>query len=287
MSTILVTGATGVVGSHVVHEILQRGEPARALVRDADRARSVLEGDVELAVGDFAEPHTLDAALDGVAQVFLACANHPRQAEYEMNLIDSASRAGVRRIVKLSALGASVGSPLAFWDAHGRIEEHLARTEITAVVLRPTFYMSNLLASAAAVRHTGQLFLPAGGAAVAMVCPLDVAAAAAAALEGDAVVAGTYRLTGPEAITFATVADELAEAVGSPVRFIDVPEDAARASMVDSSIPPWIVDNLITLFGFLRRGAQEEVGDDVLALSGRHPRSFASFARDHAAAFRV
>ena len=287
MSTILVTGATGVVGSRVVHEILQRGAPARALVRDADRARSVPDGDVELAVGDFAEPHTLDTALDGVEQVFLACANHPRQAEYEMNLIDSASRAGVRRIVKLSALGASVGSPLAFCDAHGRIEEHLARTEITAVVLRPTFYMSNLLASAAAVRHTGQLFLPAGAAAVAMVCPLDVAAAAAAALDGDAVVAGTYRLTGPEAITFATVADELAEAVGWPVRFVDVPEDAARASMVGSSMPPWIVDNLITLFRFLRRGAQKEVGDDVRALTGRHPRSFASFARDHAAAFKV
>lgn len=286
MSTTLVTGATGVVGSNVVPELRRRGMQVRALVRDAGRARSVLDDDVQLAVGDFGQPETLDSAVEGVEQVFLACSNHPQQVTYEANVIDAAARAGVRRIVKLSALGATVGSPLAFWDGHGRIEQHLARSGVAAVVLQPAYYMSNLLASAEAVRQTGQLFLPAGRAAVAMICPTDVVAAGAAALAGDGVDGTTYRLTGPEAITFDTVAEQLTAASGSPVQFVDVPDDAARAAMVGSGVPPWIADNLVTLFDFLRRGVQETVIDDLHALTGRHPRSFADFAREHAAAFK-
>jgi uncharacterized protein YbjT (DUF2867 family) len=102
-------------------------------------------------------------ALEGVEGVFLACANDPLQVEHETGVIDAAAGAGVRRIVKLSALGAEVGSPVAFWDWHGRIEEHLRATGIPAVVLRPTFFMTNLLGSAEGIRHEDVLFAPAEG----------------------------------------------------------------------------------------------------------------------------
>jgi uncharacterized protein YbjT (DUF2867 family) len=106
MHTILVTGATGNVGSAVVGELGDRGLPVRAFVRDPDRAAAVLGPDVALAVGDFAEPASIRAALDGIDAVFLACGNVPPQVEYETRVIDAAARAGVRRLVKLSALGA-------------------------------------------------------------------------------------------------------------------------------------------------------------------------------------
>ena len=122
MDTILVTGATGNVGSAVVEELGDRGLPVRAFVRNPDRAAAVLGPDVELAVGDFAEPASIRAALDGIEVVFLACGNVPPQVEYETRVIDAAARAGVRRLVKLSALGAEPGSRVAFWDWHARIE---------------------------------------------------------------------------------------------------------------------------------------------------------------------
>ncbi|HEX2063758.1 MAG TPA: NmrA family NAD(P)-binding protein [Acidimicrobiales bacterium] len=201
------------------------------------------------------------------------------------NAIDAAARAGVQRLVKLSALGAEPGSPLAFWDAHGRIEGLLERAGIPAVVLRPTFYMSNLLASAEAVRSTRRLFLPAGDAKVAMIDPRDVAAAAAAALMGAGEGGRRFHLTGPEAVTFSSVADELSDAVGYPVELVDVPDDAARAAMVEAGMPEWAAANLVTLFGFLRQGAQASTTEDFGRLTGRQPRTVGQFARDHAQLF--
>jgi len=109
MTKILVTGATGNVGSRVVNVLRERGMQVRAFVRDPGKAAAMLGDDVDLAVGDFGDPASIRAALDGVSGVFLACGNQPRQVEYETRVIDLAQEAGVRRIVKLSALGAEVG----------------------------------------------------------------------------------------------------------------------------------------------------------------------------------
>ena len=176
MSTILVTGATGNVGSRLVRELSERAVGVRAFVRDDDRGRSVLGDDVELAVGDLSERATIDAAMEGVAQVFLSTPNHPDQLERECRVIDAAVAAGVRRIVKLSSVGAVAGSPAPFWDCHGRIEDHLRACGIPSVILHASFYMSNIDVSAP------RLFAPAAGARIAMIDTADVAAAAAAIL---------------------------------------------------------------------------------------------------------
>src|SRR5918998_1074413 len=185
MKKVLVTGATGNVGSRVVGKLRDLGVPVRAFARDAGQAAAVLGDGVEVAVGDFADAASVRRALDGVEGVFLACANVPSQVEHETTVIDAAAGAGVRRVVKLSAFGAEVGSPVAFWDWHGRVEDHLRASGVPAVVLRPTFFMTNLLGAAEQVRHEGALFAPAGGARVAMIDPADVAAVAAVALTED------------------------------------------------------------------------------------------------------
>ena len=122
MTKILVTGATGNVRSRVVNVLREPGMQVRAFVRDPGKAAAMLGDDVDLAVGHFGDPASIRAALDGVSGVFLACGNQPRQVEYETRVIDLAQEAGVRRIVNLSALGAEVGSPVAFWDWHAAIE---------------------------------------------------------------------------------------------------------------------------------------------------------------------
>ena len=192
MPTILAIGATGTVGRHLVPQLVDRGLPVRALVRN--RAAD-LPAAVDRMIGDLADPGTLGPALDGVDAVYLACGNHPAQVTWETAVIDAAAAAGVRRIVKLSALDAAIGSPVAFADAHGRIEAHLQASGIEHVLLRPAFLMSNLLAAADGVRQAGAIFLPAAGAKIAMVDPRDVAAVAAVAL--TAPVPRELPLTGP------------------------------------------------------------------------------------------
>lgn len=286
----LVTGATGSVGSRVVRQLRDRGMPVRAFVRDPRKAATLfgdLGDEVEIAVGDFSDDAAVRRAVETVDGVFLACANDPRQVEYEIGVIDAARAAGVSRIVKLSALGAGIGSPVAFWDWHGRIEEHLQVSGVPATVLRPTFTMANLLGSTDQVRDTARLFAPIDGAGVAMIHPTDVAATAAAALADDRHDGQTYVLTGPEAITFERVAEELSIAAGHRVEFVAVTDDAARQALVASGTPEFVAGQIVTMFGVLRRGGQDWTTDVVRAVTGCAPRHFAQFVREHAAAFEA
>ena len=285
MHKVLVSGATGNVGSRVVHELRERGVPVRAFVRDGDKAAGMLGEDVELAVGDFGDAGSLRAALDGVDGVFLACSNQPQQVEYENRVIDAAAEAGVRRIVKLSALGTEIRSPVAFWDWHARIENHLRASGVPFVILRPTFGMANLLASAEAVKYTGKLFAPAGNAGISMIHPQDVAAVASVALTEVGHEGKLYTLTGPEAITFGQVAGYLWAALGREVEYLNVPDEAALQGMVEQGLPEFVAGQIVAVFGVLRSGAQERTTGTVRALTGRDPIGFAEFAGEHAPVF--
>lgn len=285
MNKVLVTGATGNVGPHVVAALRERGASVRAFVRDAGKARTTLGDNVELAVGDFEDASSLRRAMHGVDTVFLTSADGPRKVEHERAVIDAAATQWVRRVVKLSSPHVEIGSDLAFWDWHGQIERHLAEAGLPAVYLRANLFMSSFLASAEAVRATGNLFAPAGDAKIAMIDPYDVGAVAAVALTEDGHEGKTYRLTGPEAITFEQVAEQLSAATGRVIGFVDIPPEDARSAMVASGMPGWLADGLVTLFGKLRDGACGEVNDTVQVLTGRRPRSFAEWAGAHAAAF--
>ena len=287
MKKVLVTGATGNVGSLVVRELQARDVSVRAFVRDSDGAAGKLGDGVELASGDFSDAASVRRALEGVDGVFLACDNNPRQVEYETGMIGAATAAGVRRIVKLSAFGTEIGSPLAFWDWHGRIEKHLRAAGIPAVVLRPSFNMTNLLGAAEQVRQEGALFAPAEGASIAMIHPRDVAAVAAVALSTDGHEGQTYVLTGPEAITYEQVAEELSAVAGRHIQFVAVPDEMARQTLVRAGMPKFAAEQIVALFGILRQGAYEQITDTVHALTGRDSRTFAEFARDHAGLFRA
>lgn len=291
MTRILVTGATGNVGAHVVRELRQRRGQVRAFVRDPDRAASRLGPDVELALGDFDDPPSLRRAMHGVDRVFLASANGPRQLAHETAVIDAASAGWVQRVVKLSALGAEIGSPMTFFDVHARAEQQLRSSGVPSVVLRPAFAMSNLFASADSVRAAGQIYAAAADAKIAMIDPRDVAAVAAAALLADSLPAvgcdglRTHVLTGPEPLTYYDVATTLTKELGRDVTFVNVPDEAARAALLDTGAPAWLADSIVTVFGMLRTGLAADPTGSVFALTGRPPRTFAEFAHDHREVF--
>jgi uncharacterized protein YbjT (DUF2867 family) len=282
---ILVTGATGIAGSQVVQALLEQQQDVRAFVRDPDKARRLFGDAAELAPGDFAEPRSLRAALGGADVLFLSGADDPRRVEWETAAIDAAAEAGVRRIVKLSSIVAEPGAPVAFWDWHGRIEQHLRSSSVPAVILRSSFFMSNLLAVAEPVALDGKLFAPAGEAQIAMIDPRDVGAAAAAVLTSEAHDGRSYVLTGPEAVTYTQVAEALAEATGREVEFIDLPDEAATHGLVQAGLPAFVAEQVVAVFAQARLGVAAQVTTTVEALTGRRPRDLSSFARDSASRF--
>lgn len=282
---IVVTGATGNVGAHVVAALRAAGLPVRAFVRDAARARERLGEGTDLVVGDLADRLCVRRALAGIDAVFLATSNQPAQVELETGVIDEAAAAGVGRIVKLSTLSARAGSPIGVWDWQARIEEHLRASGLAAVVVAASTFMSNLLLAGETVRREGCLYAPAGGARIAFVDPRDVAATAAAALACSRWDGSTLVVTGPEALTYADVAAELSAVAGRPVRFVDITPQEARAGMVAAGLPDWLAADVVGMFACLKDGAAAQVTPTVREVTGREPGTLARYVRDHAAFF--
>jgi uncharacterized protein YbjT (DUF2867 family) len=278
--TVLVTGATGNVGSAVVAELRRRGAAVRAFVR---RPVETLGDDIEIVVGDFEDPASIRAALDGIDRVFLASADGPRKLAHEEAVIDAAG--DVELLVKASTIGAKPGAPLPPFDWNGRGEEHLRRSGIPAVMLRSSFYMTNLLAVAEAVRRQRILPAPAGDGRIAMIDPFDVGAVAAAVLTGSGHEGRTYELTGPKAVTYRDVAAELSRVIGTHVEYVDVPPAAAREQLVASGMPDWLIRHLDGAFTRIRHGEFAATTDTLAVLTGRPPRGIADFVTDHADAF--
>lgn len=281
MSSLLIVGSTGVVGRLVVRALSAANSEPIALVRDAMRAREALGETVSLRVADLANPAALKSALVGVDGLFLATPNSPNQFELERNLIDAAAHAGVRRMVKLSALGADEHAPVRFWRTHAAIEAHLAASGLTSVSLRPAYFMSNLLGVARAVQTISAVPAALGTARIAMVDPADLAAVAAAVLTREGDFPATLDITGPQALTFDDVAGEFTRALGRPIRFLDLSPEQAAQSLQDNGVPPGAVAGVLEVLVALRQGRHAAISPTVQEMLGRPANTLEDFIHDH------
>lgn len=281
--TILILGGNGTIGRHVVRELVRRRAPARALVRSRARATAVEGTGLPMVVGDLADPASLDAALEGIERVFLLSSPSQRTAELHGNLVDAARRAGVRHVVRVSALGARPGSPSELLRGHGEAEAYLQASGLAYTHLRPAWFMQNLLGYAPWIAAHGELAVPIGRGTLAMIDARDIARVAAVALTEPGHEGRAYRLTGPEALDFARVARVMSEVLGRPIRHRDLPPDEARRQMLAEGTPEWLVDGLLGLFRHAPADPPAEVTGDVEAVTGRPATPLAAFVRDHAA----
>lgn len=282
---ILVTGATGHVGSELVRLLAEAGVPARALVHSQDKAATIQRLGLETAVGDFEQPDTLDAAMAGCDRLFLLSPPNPRQPEQEQHVIDAARRAGVAHVVKLSVQGADPDAGLLFGRWHGQIERCLAESGPAHTVLRPNYFMQNFLMSAQSVVDQGVLYGMTGDGRVSYIDTRDIAAVAAHVLTTVGHQGAQYTLTGPEALTATEVAERLSAATDREVHYVDVGPDGFRQAMAAAGLPDWLVGALVDGNMLLAAGHGGQVTDEVARVIGRPPRTFARFATDHRVSF--
>jgi uncharacterized protein YbjT (DUF2867 family) len=282
---ILVTGAAGTTGSEVVRLLSAKGVRVRALVRDPGKTGRFSGPGVEAVVADLERPATLDKALKGVDKVYLASSVDPRVSLLHGNVIDASKRAGVKQIVRLSAIAASTSCPSRFLKWHGEVDERLSRSGISYAILRPHFFMQNLLGMRDSIRNEGAIYLPAKDAKTAAIDTRDVAASAVAVLTSEGHSGRVYDLTGPESLGFAEIAARLGKGIGRPVQYVDVPGDTAREAMLAQGWPEFMVDGFVEMLAFFATGAATDVTGTVEKLTGVKPRSVETFARDHASMF--
>ena len=281
---ILVTGATGNVGAPLVKQLVAAGQRVRAFTNDAD-AKQKLGDKVEIASGDFENAASVDAALQGVAKVYLLAPASPDEPRWEAAFIDAAKRAGVKHIVYHSVAGAPYEAN-AFGRWHRAGEKKLEESGIAWTHLRPVGFMSNAFMWAASVKAQGAVYMPCGEGKMAVIDPRDIAAVAAVALTSPGHEGKVYDLTGPEALTVGDQAKLLGAAIGKPVKYVDVPDAAAKDSMLGMGMPAVIADAMLEFTGFVRSGGAGFVTDTVKTVTGKPARTFAAWSQEHAAAFR-
>ena len=278
---ILVT-TPGKVGSEAARVLADRGAPVRVLARHPQNAAGLAQLGVDVAAGDLDDPGSIDTAMRGVESVVLVSPAVPAQ---ELSVIDSAARAGVGHVVKITSQ-ASAESPIARQRGQAEIEAGLIASGLRYTLLRNNFYMQNFLMLAPAIATTDSFGSSAGSGQVGFVDARDVAAVAAEVAAAPAGhVARTYSLTGPELLSYENVAATLSTLLGRPVVFTPrtVEEDAQE--MIDGGVPAAIAEMNAHAVSLIAAGDAAWLSDDVPTVLSRPARSFAQFAADHAAAF--
>jgi len=284
---ILISGATGHVGSELAKALSQKGVRFRAMVRSAGRTPELasLPG-IELVNGDFDDRETLARALNGVERAFLLTASSERAEAQQRAFVDAARQEGVRQLVKLSQWAADRNSPVRFLRSHAAGEAAIRDSGMAYTFLRPNLFMQGLLGFRSTIAAMGRFFAAAGNAKISVVDVRDIAAAAAAALIERGHEGKVHDLTGSAALTHAEMAAQLSSALGREVAFVDVSPEVMRAELLRAGFPEWQADGLIEDYAHYRRGEASEVTLGVKDATGMSPRTFAEFARDYAPAFR-
>jgi len=275
---ILLLGGTGQVGLRVAKLLQGRGD-VRALAHSDASAQTLEQLGVEVVHGDLGRPETLATAFAGVETLFLLTPFSPEQLRQEQNVLDAA--AALRRVVKVSAIN---DSDIAIAKAHREIGRRLLERELEVTLLRPDFFVSNVLAQLDLIR-SGQLVYPAGEARRTFVDPLDIAEVAVAELTAETPVGGELIVTGPESLGFADVGARLGAGLERAVEFVDAPASAWREGLLAAGVPEFYADALVELFERdIKPTGTVAPTSDVERVLGRPPHPVDRFIRDELAA---
>ncbi len=284
---ILVTGATGLSGSAVIREFARQHEKVRALVRSRTKARAFEAfPTVEIVEGDMLRPQTLEAALHGVDRVLLISSADLRLVETQCTFIDAAKKADVRHIVKFSGLYSTPDSPFIFTRMHAEIERYLERSGLAWTHLRPSQFMQVYFREAPTIVAESAFYLPLEDAKLAPIDIEDIAKIAFAVLHTAGHEGKNYDMTGPQALTMTEIAEQISQAIGKAIRYVNVAPEERRRALLAAGIPPYFADALDIQASERRKGVESRIYPGTHQALGILPTTFAEFARRNAAVFR-
>ncbi|WP_211275835.1 SDR family oxidoreductase [Sphingomonas mucosissima] len=275
------SGATGGIGSELCRLLDEAGAPFRALCRKQQQLESFRHKGMDAVLGDFDHPDTLHSAMQGCETMFLITPPTPEQVRQETAAIDAAKRAGIGRIVKISASDSNVRSPVPWAQSHALIDHHLRGAGIGWTILKPTAFMQNFLWFKEPISR-GYLPLVAGKGSVSWVDTRDVARVAATVLTQDGHERATYFLTGPDTFDMKTAALRLSEVINCNVRYVDLPTPVFRAFLHVTGSSRWIANGLVVQFADVVAGHHDiDPTFEIERITGTAPHDFTDFIRHH------
>jgi uncharacterized protein YbjT (DUF2867 family) len=279
-----VTAATGQVGRAVASRLVSVGEPVRAITHDPDKASTTSElAGTQVRAVQYGS-RNFDDAFDGVSTVLLIPFTDPTWPTIEKQVLAACEQAGVRKIVRLSLIGATPDASAMTLRNHAAGEDLLRGSAVPSSVLRANSFMQNFTNYyATEIKNQGMFHQCLGDAALAMVDVRDLADVAVRLLRADDITTEVVEATGPEPLTYTAAATILSAELGSTIAYADCTPDDYASLLRNGGWPEWAAEEMAALYGDgpFSRGDLAAPTDAVHSILGRPPTTFAQFVRDH------
>ncbi|WP_405165348.1 NAD(P)H-binding protein [Nocardia sp. NBC_01499] len=279
---IVVTGATGNIGAHLVRNLAEAGREVIAVSRGS-RDVALPEG-VRSIVADLADPDSLAPAVAGADALFLLITGEQLVSGPDPErVLKVAMAGGVRRVVFVSSQGVATRASAEGYARLVAFEEAIQRSGLEWTILRPAGFYANTYAWAESVRVERTVAAPFGAIGLPSIDPADIAAVAAAALSEDGHAGKVYTLTGPALSTPREQAEAIGAALDTSVRFVELTRAQAYTGM-SRFMPEPVVEHTLSILGE-PTAAEQEISPDVRRVLGRAPASYLEWAQRNRAVF--
>ncbi len=279
---ILLTGITGKTGGATANALLEKGVKFRALARDPAKAADYAAKGVEIVQGDLGDPASVEATLEGCDKAVLILPNGKEQEELEIAFINAAAKSGIEHFVKLSSPEAVRGTTSPIPLAHIAAEDALMESGMDWTIVRPNFFMQNVVGYGAAAKETGKISLPMSKGTAALTDCNDAGAFIAEVLTSDGHIGKSYDFSGPELLNFDQIAECFGEVLGREVVYDDCDPVEYLKAIRPFLTSDWHSDSIAILFAEIADGTTPgKVNDIFQKVVGREPISFTEFLRRH------
>ncbi len=279
---VLVTGATGNTGSLLVPALLRENIDVHIFVKDEAKARPLQELGAEVITGDLDTPETILPAVTNVDKIYLLTWNGKTQLQQAENVLNAAKEAGNPHIIRHSMWGPENSRII---KQGYKIEQMIKSSGLPWTLLKPTFYMQNIMMAAPTISSDGVIYWDMKDGNLGMIDLRDIAEAAFKVITNKGHEGKSYILTGPEAISFKDIAKIFSKVLDKEVKYVNVPGDASFQAMTGMGMPEWIAKGYVELSEGFSENFANSTTKNVEILTGHPARSFEQFANDFAQVF--
>ena len=286
MSTILVTGSTGSLGSATINYLLKKENDHTiiGLARDEEKAASLKEKGAEVRIGNYNDPESLEKAFQGVDKLFFISASElGSRVEQHKNIVDAAKKSGIQHVVYTSFQRKTDDESSPIWmvaESHVHTEKWLKESDMSYTFLKNNLYMDFVpMFIGEDVIEQGTVYIPAGDGKMACVLRDDMAEASANILLSKGHENTSYTFANTENYSFEYVASILSEISGKEIGYVSPDADEYTQTMKEAGVPDEAIGMTVGFAKAIDQGEIEETSSDLEILLGREPVSLSNFLK--------
>jgi uncharacterized protein YbjT (DUF2867 family) len=283
---ICVTGAGGTLSSELIKQLESANAPFRAAHFSNEKAEAARARGIDAVIIDYNRPEMLRAAFQGCDKLFLLGPNVLNQTQFELKAVEAAQAVGVQHVVKQSVMGVDEEA-FSLALVHRPIEKAIESSGLEWTFLRPNSFMQNVVTyMGETIKAEAAFYSASGEAKISHVDARDIAAVAVKALTEPDHEGKAYTLTGPEALTYNELANELSKVLGRPISHISLSPSNLKHGMLTEGMPEEIADRMLDLERYFREDQASRITNDIKQVTGHDPRRFAQYAPECASSLQ-